>query len=96
MLGPISGDVLLNLQTWRYFEETTMTNDATEPLPDTSEAPGQPKKQLTPEAQRALVEAEVRRQEARKTKAAKEIGGREGPDPVRFGDWEIGGIVSDF
>lgn len=96
MLGPISGDVLLNSQTWRYFEETTMTNDATKPLPDKSEALGQPQKQLTPEAQRALAEAEARRQESRKTEAAKEIGGREGPDPIRFGDWETGGIASDF
>jgi hypothetical protein len=26
----------------------------------------------------------------------KEVGGRDGPDPVRYGDWEKGGIVSDF
>lgn len=25
-----------------------------------------------------------------------EIGGRKGPDPVRFGDWEKDGIISDF
>lgn len=25
-----------------------------------------------------------------------EIGGREGPDPVRYGDWENNGIASDF
>ena len=28
--------------------------------------------------------------------AQAEIGGRDGPDPVRFGDWEKGGIASDF
>ena len=27
---------------------------------------------------------------------AKEIGGRDGPDPTRYGDWEKGGIISDF
>lgn len=27
---------------------------------------------------------------------AKELGGRDGPDPVRYGDWENNGIVSDF
>jgi hypothetical protein len=27
---------------------------------------------------------------------AKEIGGRNGPDPVRYGDWEKGGIAVDF
>jgi hypothetical protein len=26
----------------------------------------------------------------------KELGGRDGPEPTRFGDWEKGGIVSDF
>jgi hypothetical protein len=53
---------------------------------------------LTPEAKRALAEAEQRRTaELAAAKAkAKEIGGRDGPDPVRFGDWERGGIISDF
>lgn len=49
-------------------------------------------------AQRALAEAARRRAE---TEAAakpqpKEKGGREGPDPVRYGDWEVKGIASDF
>jgi len=26
----------------------------------------------------------------------KEVGGREGPDPTRFGDWEKGGRCVDF
>ena len=30
------------------------------------------------------------------TPTPKEIGGREGPDPVRYGDWEKGGIAVDF
>ncbi|MEZ5818715.1 MAG: DUF1674 domain-containing protein [Hyphomicrobiaceae bacterium] len=57
---------------------------------------------LTPEAQRALAEAEERRRQresAAKEEAVtrpKELGGRKGPDPVRYGDWENGGIVSDF
>ena len=25
-----------------------------------------------------------------------EIGGRDGPEPTRFGDWEKNGIVTDF
>lgn len=25
-----------------------------------------------------------------------EIGGREGPEPTRYGDWEVKGICSDF
>ena len=26
----------------------------------------------------------------------KEVGGRKGPDPIRYGDWEKGGIAVDF
>jgi hypothetical protein len=51
---------------------------------------------LTPAAQRALEEAEARRAALKAGQAAKEIGGRDGPDPVRYGDWEKGGIASDF
>lgn len=53
---------------------------------------------LTPAAARALAEAEARRQAAASASksTAKEIGGRSGPDPVRFGDWERGGLASDF
>lgn len=29
-------------------------------------------------------------------KPPKEIGGRKGPEPTRYGDWENKGIVSDF
>ncbi len=52
----------------------------------------------TPEAIRALTEAAERRLKAEKTmaEAKPEIGGRAGPDPVRFGDWERGGLASDF
>jgi hypothetical protein len=57
-------------------------------------------KQLTPAAERALAEAEERR----KTQAEKErhlandreYAGRGGKDPVRYNDWEIKGIASDF
>ena len=50
-------------------------------------------------AQRALAEAEARRAEKEKAAAAagaKEVGGRGGLDPTRFGDWEIKGIACDF
>jgi hypothetical protein len=60
----------------------------------------EPKRNLTPEARRALAEAEERRRLADAERAAhplpKEIGGRDGPDPTRYGDWEKGGIASDF
>lgn len=57
--------------------------------------------ELSDVAKRALEEARLRRekQEAEnktKTPAPKEILGRDGPDPVRFGDWEKDGIISDF
>ena len=44
---------------------------------------------------RALAEAEARRLQA-KADMPREIGGRGGPDPVRFGDWEIKGRATDF
>lgn len=52
-------------------------------------------------AKRALAEAEERRKKEDvlnkdKEPAPKEILGRDGPDPVRFGDWEKDGIISDF
>lgn len=51
---------------------------------------------LPPEAQRALAEAEARRRAARPTPLPKELGGRDGPEPVRYGDWEKKGIAVDF
>jgi hypothetical protein len=56
------------------------------------------RKPLSPAAQRALAEAEARRQAYRETEAArpKELGGRGGKEPVRYGDWEVKGLASDF
>jgi len=54
--------------------------------------------ELSPAAERALAEAEARRK-ARYAEAAaneKEVGGRGGADPARFGDWEINGRAIDF
>ena len=33
---------------------------------------------------------------ATRVPAAKEVNGRDGPEPVRYGDWEVKGIASDF
>jgi len=33
---------------------------------------------------------------AGKTEAPKEVGGRKGPDPTRYGDWEKDGRCVDF
>lgn len=49
-------------------------------------------------AARALKEADERRK-ARDLSSAenqKEVGGRKGLDPARYGDWEKDGITSDF
>ena len=54
------------------------------------------KKHLSPAAERALAEAEARRLNAAYDKRPKEINGREGPEPVRYGDWEVKGLASDF
>ena len=57
-------------------------------------------KKLTPAAERALAEAAERRAlYAARAEAAKpvlEINGREGPEAIRYGDWESKGIASDF
>lgn len=53
---------------------------------------------LPPAARRALAEAEARRAEmaAAEEKRRREIGGRGGKDPARYGDWEVKGIAVDF
>ena len=54
------------------------------------------KADLPPEALRALAEAEERRRAAKGQPLPTELGGRDGPEPVRFGDWEKKGIAVDF
>ncbi|WP_299722282.1 DUF1674 domain-containing protein [uncultured Tateyamaria sp.] len=51
---------------------------------------------LPPAARRALAEAEERRKAAKALDLPKELGGRDGPEPVRYGDWEKKGIAVDF
>ncbi|MEJ6783671.1 DUF1674 domain-containing protein [Aminobacter sp. Piv2-1] len=55
-------------------------------------------KELSPAAKRALAEAEQRREayKAQEGKVARELGGRGGLEPGRYGDWEIKGLTSDF
>lgn len=67
-------------------------NDNIDKTPEESAA-GKP---LSPAAQRALKEAEERRQAATDAEMPREIGGRGGTDPARFGDWEINGRAIDF
>ncbi|MGC3937774.1 DUF1674 domain-containing protein [Roseobacter sp. EG26] len=53
-------------------------------------------KKLPPAARRALAEAEERRRKQQELNLPPELGGREGPEPVRYGDWEKKGIAVDF
>ncbi len=75
----------------------TQSNDK---APGTSETPAAitPAKALSPAARRALEEAEQRRAGymAREARLPKEIGGRKGLEPGRYGDWEVKGLTSDF
>ncbi len=52
--------------------------------------------ELPAAAKRALAEAEARRKAAGEVVLPVELGGRDGPDPVRFGDWEKKGLAIDF
>ncbi|CAG1001390.1 MAG: DUF1674 domain-containing protein [Rhizobiaceae bacterium] len=74
--------------------------DQTEPStpPTDAEAAAAPARALSPAAQRALAEAETRREEYRRYEASrpKEIGGRGGHEPGRYGDWEVKGLAADF
>jgi hypothetical protein len=74
--------------------ETSSTPGASEAPP--GQASGIPP--LTPAAERALAEAAARRAEVSRNAPdrPKEVGGREGPEPTRYGDWEVNGLASDF
>lgn len=47
-------------------------------------------------AQRALKEAAERRAKTPDANLPVELGGRDGPEPVRYGDWEKKGLAIDF
>ena len=68
-----------------------------EPGPDDSEAaPVRRFEDLPPAAQRALKEAEARRAAAKAADMPRELNGRGGKEPVRYGDWEVKGLAVDF
>jgi hypothetical protein len=63
--------------------------------PNKDEAAAQ--RPLPAAAERALAEAAARRAErGNATVQPKEANGPGGPEPTRYGDWEINGIASDF
>ena len=69
---------------------------------ETAELPNAaPGKTLSPAARRALLEALERQalaeaDAAREARAWAELGGPEGLEPTRFGDWERKGVAVDF
>jgi hypothetical protein len=94
---------LVNVATMN--DGTRQSDDA----PDASDAQGEsaelvatipgaaPGKVLSPEAIRALEEADARRQAAAPRDIPAEINGRrEGEEPTRYGDWEKKGLAVDF
>lgn len=66
-----------------------MARDKSDPAQDAA-------RKLPDAARRALAEAAERRRTSGASLAPSELGGRDGPDPVRFGDWERRGIAVDF
>jgi len=73
-------------------------NEPIAPEPSAPAPEPAPRPPLSPAAQRALAEAEARRAEIDRLAAQRpsEKGGRGGLEPVRYGDWEIKGLTSDF
>ena len=56
-----------------------------------------PADMTTTPASRALAEAAERRRVAdAAARVPVELGGRNGPEPVRYGDWEKNGLAVDF
>lgn len=76
----------------------TMNKEGLDEMEDTQRETLIRPRQLSPAAARALAEAEARRAEYLKKEAEmpKEIGGRGGREPGRYGDWEVKGMTSDF
>ena len=64
------------------------------PQHDTTPEPAAPRP-LSGAARRALAEVEARRAKPAEPRP-REYRGRVGPDPVRYGDWEVNGVATDF
>jgi len=86
---------------------TSNTEDASPAGSDPASEPGEGdearrRRALTPEARRALEEADARRAALEAERAALEAarngetGGPRGEEPTRYGDWERKGIAYDF
>ena len=72
---------------------------AENPSPMASEVlPAEESRGLSPQAMRALAEAAERRAaiEVLVSNLPPERGGRGGTEPIRYGDWEVKGLATDF
>jgi hypothetical protein len=86
-----------NPDAGRGAEDSGAPADTMEPSGAAGEIPGAaPGKVLSPEAIRALQEAQARREAAPKVELPAEIDGRGGEEPTRYGDWEKKGLAVDF
>jgi hypothetical protein len=84
-----------------YAKSEAMPTDETtpkSPASDVEDNRSAAKRPLPPAAERALAEAAARRVERDRiaSERPKEIQGRDGPEPTRYGDWEVNGLTSDF
>jgi hypothetical protein len=82
-----------------YAKSEAMPTEPQSQGPPAPEAEDQAseKRPLPPAAERALAEAAARRAERdRNSDQPTESGGRGGLDPIRYGDWEVNGLTSDF
>ena len=69
----------------------------TTPKPSPEKTTETDRSDLPDAARRALAEAKARREaQAGAEPLPEETGGRTGPEPTRYGDWEKGGIAYDF
>lgn len=99
------------ISRWKLPQEDPMPNPTSPPGPDLppqpkprenpapdvpNPTPPDPKPDLPPAAMRALAEAEERRKAKKAINLPPELGGRDGPEPVRYGDWEKKGLAVDF
>jgi hypothetical protein len=78
-----------------------MSDDLSSPFsevqdPELARLGAAPGKDLSPAARRALEEAAARRDAEAAAALPTEKGGRDGPEPTRFGDWERKGVAVDF
>ena len=76
-------------------------SDENRSVPSGDAAEQAPRKELTPQAQRALAEAQARRERGEldgkgEAPLPPEINGRGGKEPTRYDDWEVKGLAVDF